>query len=326
MDIGAIWDLIILQPMINIVVTLSDVLFSNFGLTIILMTIFIRGIMYPLTRRQLNATRKMQEMQPKLAELKKKHGKDQQKLAQEQMQLYKDSGVSPLGCLGPMVIQMPIWIALYQAIIRVLATSPESLQNLSGYLYDWPVVYSALPLNNHFLWMNLALPDFFLAMIVGVTMWVSQKMTTQPPSDPKQQSQGQMMTIMMPFMFFFLSMTFPSGLALYWVASNLIQIAMQYFTLGGWGNLMPSKTAKKKTAKDGDNRDKKIKKRIAEAETKTADVGAAESDITSEQLEEGLQDETGGEKRPDGGGGYTTSPKRVVRQQRRSKSKRRKRR
>ncbi len=323
MDIGAIWDLIILQPMINIVITLSDFLFSNFGLTIIAMTIVIRGAMYPLTRRQLKATRKMQELQPKLAELKKKHGKDQQKMAQEQMQLYKESGVSPLGCMGPMLIQMPIWIALYQAIIRVLATSPESLLNLSGYLYDWPVVYSALPLNNHFLWMNLAVPDFFLAIIVGATMWVSQKMTTQPPADPKQQSTSQMMTIMFPFAFFFLAMTFPSGLALYWVASNLIQITMQYFALGGWGSLLPARMAKKPAEKE---RDKKIKKRIAEAEIKTADVAAVEADITDEQLGEGIQDETGTEKRPDGGGGYTTGLRRNVRRSRRGKSKRHKRR
>jgi YidC/Oxa1 family membrane protein insertase len=287
------------------------------------MTIVIRGVMYPLTRRQLKATRKMQELQPKLAELKKKHGKDQQKMAQEQMRLYKESGVSPLGCMGPLLIQMPIWIALYQAIIRVLATSPESLLNLSGYLYDWPVVYSALPLNNHFLWMNLAVPDFFLAIIVGATMWVSQKMATQPSSDPQQKSQGQMLTIMMPFLFFFISMSFPSGLALYWVVSNLIQITMQYFALGGWGNLLPARMAKKQVEKE---RDKKIKKRITEAEAKTADVAAVEADITSEQLEEGLQDETGSEKRPDSGGGYTTGIRRTVRRSRRSKSRRRKRR
>ncbi|MFC1865303.1 YidC/Oxa1 family membrane protein insertase [Chloroflexota bacterium] len=323
MDIGAIWDLIILQPMINVLITLSDFLLSNFGLTIIAITIVIRGVMYPLTRRQLKATRKMQELQPKLAELKTKHGKDKQKLAQEQMQLYKESGVSPLGCMGPMLIQMPIWIALYQAIIRVLAVSPESLLNLSDYLYDWPVVYSALPLNNHFLWMNLAVPDFFLAIFVGATMWVAQRMTTQPSTNPQQKSQGQMLTIMMPFMFFFLSMSFPSGLAMYWVASNLITIVMQYFALGGWGGLMPQRMAKKQTEKE---RDKKIKKRITEAETKTADMIAAEADITSQQMEEGIQDETGGEKRPDSGGGYSTGSRRIVRKSQRGKNRRRKRR
>ncbi len=142
--------------MINGIIGLSNILFGSFGLCILVMTFVIRGLMYPLTIKQLHATRAMQSLQPKIAELQKKHGKDKQKLSQEQMRLYKESGVSPAGCLGPMLIQMPIWIALYQAIIRVLVTTPENFLNLSGYLYSWPVLYEALPLDNQFLWMNMA--------------------------------------------------------------------------------------------------------------------------------------------------------------------------
>ena len=273
-----------------------------------------------MTRRQLRATKAMQSLQPKLAELQKKHAKDKQKLAQEQMRLYKESGVSPAGCLGPMLIQMPIWIALYQAIIRVLAVSPDSFLNLSRYLYNWPVVYSALPLNQHFLWMNLASPDLFLAIIVGATMWVTQKMTTPVTTDPKQKSTSQMMVVMMPLVFSFLALTFPSGLALYWVASNLITIVMQYFTIGGWGGLLPER-AKKETG-----RDKKLKQRITEAEKVPVEATALEADITSDQLKEGTQDETGGEKRQDSGRGYTTSPRRTLRRPRRGRGRRSKRR
>ncbi|MFH1662390.1 MAG: YidC/Oxa1 family membrane protein insertase [Chloroflexota bacterium] len=320
MDIGAIWDLIILRPMINVVIGLSDILFSNFGLTIIALTIVVRGALYPLTRRQLKATKAMQSLQPKIAELQKKHGKDKQKLAQEQMRLYKESGVNPAGCLGPMLIQMPIWIALYQAIIRVLAVNPESFLNLSRYLYDWPVVYSALPLNNHFLWMDLASPNLFIAILVGATMWAAQKMITPVTSDPKQRSQSQMMTVMMPLMFAFLALTFPSGLALYWMVTNLITIIMQYFTLGGWGSLFPSKAKKK------EERDKKLKKRIIEAEEVNTEAAAIEADITSEQLEEGKEIEAGGEKRQDTGKGYTTSPRKTLHKPKRGRSKRPKRR
>lgn len=320
MDIGAIWDLIILRPMINVVIGLSDILFSNFGLTIIALTIVVRGVMYPLTRRQLRATKAMQSLQPKIAELQKKHGKDKQKLAQEQMRLYKESGVNPVGCLGPMLVQMPIWIALYQAIIRVLAVSPESFLNLSRYLYDWPIVYSALPLNNQFLWMNLANSDFFMAILVGATMWVAQKMITPATSDPKQRSQSQMMTVMMPLMFAFLALSFPSGLALYWMVTNLITIIMQYFTLGGWGSLLPARAKKK------EERDKKLKKRITEVEEVTTEVSDLEADITSEQLEAGKEIEAGGEKRQDIGKGYTTSPRRTLRKPKRGRSRRSKRR
>ena len=236
MDIGSIWDLIILQPVTNVLITLAHVLFGSFGLAIIVITIFFNLLLYPMTLKQMKATKATQDLQPKLAELRKKYGKDAQRMAQEQMKLYKESGVSPAGCLLPMFIQTPIWIALYQAIIRVMAASPESFVDLSGYLYSWPVVYNALPLNNNFLWFNLASPDMLLALMVGIAMWVQQKMTAPLASDPQTQAQTQTMQIMMPVMFVFLSMTFPSGLALYWVVSNIFRIAAQYF-YSGWGGL-----------------------------------------------------------------------------------------
>ena len=322
MDIGAIWDLIILQPIINSMIALSDILFSNFGLSIIILTIVIRGLMYPLTIKQLHATRAMQSLQPKIAELKKKHGKDKQKLAQEQMRLYKESGVSPAGCLGPMLIQMPIWIALYQSIIRVLAVDPGSFLNLSRYLYSWPVLYEALPLNNQFLWLNMATPDIFLALLVGGSMWVTQKMITPVSTDPKQQAQGRTMLIMMPVMFTFLSMTFPSGLALYWVSTNLITIVIQYFVTG-WGGLRPSKAGKPAII-----RDKKYKQCIAQVEQVPSETTALEADIveTSSAQEEGVGDERDRDKRQDRGGGYKASPRRIRQKPRRSRSRRPKRR
>ncbi len=175
------------------------------------------------------------------------------------MRLYKESGVSPAGCLLPMVIQMPVWIALYQAIMRVLAVIPENLLGLSQYLYSWPIVYATLPLSNEFLGLNLATGNMFLAILVGGTMWVQQKMVMTPTTDPKQQSQANLMLWMMPLMFAFLTLSFPSGLALYWVTSNVIRIGMQYFVTG-WGGLV--KAAPKKQAA----RDKKYKQRIAEVE------------------------------------------------------------
>lgn len=319
---GAIWDVIILQPLINIAIALSHILFSSFGLTIIVLTIVIRAAMYPLTRKQLQATKAMQALQPKLAEIQKKHAKDKQRLAEEQMKLYRESGVSPAGCLVPMLIQTPIWIALYQAIIRVLAADPQSFLNLSGYLYNWPIVYSSLPLNQHFLWMNLATPDYLLAILVGATMWVSQKMTTPPASNPQQQSQSQTMLFIMPLMFTFLSISFPSGLALYWVVSNIITIAMQYFASGGWGYLF-----KQGAKKPDGGRDRKLKKRVTEVEqapqisAPAADISGAETTAVSE-----VSDETGGDKRPDGGGGYHTSPRNIKHRPGKSRSRHPKRR
>jgi len=237
----SVWYLIIANPILNVLVALTSLLGGNFGLAIIALTVIVRLISWPLTKRQLNSTKAMQEMQPKIQELQKKYGKNQQKLQQEMMKLYKEAGINPLGCIWPMLIQLPIWIALYQAIMSALATTPESLLGLAQRLYSWDIVNQAIPLSSQFLWLDLSRPDpyFILAIIVGGTMWVQQKMTTAPTVDPRQQSTNRMMTLLMPLMFGFLTLMFPSGLALYWAVSNIIGIVTQYFVTGGWGYLRP---------------------------------------------------------------------------------------
>jgi YidC/Oxa1 family membrane protein insertase len=159
------------------------------------------------------------------------------------MRLYKEAGINPMGCLtSPMLltilIQMPIFIALYQAIIRVVATTPQDFLALSGHLYSWGIVRQALPVSGKFLWLNLGSPDpyFLIPLLVIATMWVSQKMMTQPSTDPKQQSMQSMMQLMMPLMFGFITFTLPSGLGLYFVITTIFGIVTQYF-IYGWGNL-----------------------------------------------------------------------------------------
>ena len=233
-----LWNLIILDPILNGLIALSSILFTNFGLAIIALTIIVRLILWPLTKRQLNSTKAMQEMQPKIQELQKKYAKNQQKLQQETMKLYKEAGMNPMGCIWPMLVQFPIWIALYQSIIKALATTPENLLDLSYHLYSWEVVSQAFPLSSQFLWLNLGgQGDLILAIIVGGTMWVQQKMTTAPSADPRQQSMNSMMQMMMPLMFGLFVLMFPSGLALFWAVSNVIGIVTQYFATGGWGYL-----------------------------------------------------------------------------------------
>ena len=222
MSFGEVWNLIIGNPVLNVLVALSQLLSGEFGLAIIALTIIVRLISWPLTKRQLNSTKALQDMQPKIQELQKKYGKNQQKLQQEMMKLYKEAGVNPLGCLWPMLIQFPIWIALYQAIMRALATTPENLLDLAHRLYSWNIVNQAIPLNSHFLWLDLAgSGDIIIAIIVGGTMWIQQKMTQAPAVDPRQESTQKMMTLMMPLMFGFITMMVPSGLALYWAVSNI---------------------------------------------------------------------------------------------------------
>ena len=185
-----IWDALLLQPMLNALVFLYGVLASNFGLSIIAFTIAVRIAMYPLTRKQLNASRSMSRLQPKIQEIRQKHGKDSQKVTQETMKLYKEEGVNPIGCLGPMFVQLPIWIGLYQSIIQAMPRNPERLVDLSQKLYSWlPGVHSAIPLNKGFLWFDLSEPDptkVMLPLLVGGSMWVQQKMMATVSTDPKQ--------------------------------------------------------------------------------------------------------------------------------------------
>jgi len=233
-----VWYLIIANPILNVLIALSHLLSGSFGLAIIALTIIVRLISWPLTKRQLNSTKALQEMQPKIQELQKKYGKNQKKLQQEMMKLYKEAGVNPLGCIWPMLIQLPIWIALYQAIMRALATTPENLLDLAHRLYSWGVVNQAIPLSSKFLWIDLgSTNNIILAIIVGGTMWVQQKMTQAPAVAPRQESTSRMMLMMMPLMFGFLTFMFPAGLALYWAVSNIIGIITQYFATGGWGYL-----------------------------------------------------------------------------------------
>jgi len=244
--IGLIWNQLILGPMVNSLVFLYAILFNNFGLSILVFTIIIRLITAPLTLKQIRMTRGMSQLQPLVKELQKKYADDKPRLSKETMALYKTYGVNPLGCLGPMFIQMPIWIGLYQGIIQTLPAQPERLIGLSQKLYSWlPFVNEAVPLDSTFLWLDLALGpgdqnDFLLPALVGLSMWAVQKMSTVPSADARQAQTNKMMLWMMPLMLTFFSFQLPSGLALYWVASNLIQMGIQYF-ITGWGNLLPSK-------------------------------------------------------------------------------------
>ncbi len=258
--------------MINILVVMSQYLLSNFGLDIIALTIVIRILTLPLTLKQLHATKAIQTLQPKLIELQRKHARDRQKLAQEQMRLYRESGVSPAGCMIPMLVQMPIWIALYQSIIRVLAVVPEDFLSLSQHLYStWSAVFSLVPLSSQFLWLDLAKPDniLILPILVGGTMWVQQKMVTPQAVDPRQHQQNQLMLWMMPLMFAFFTLQFPSGLALYWVISNIISIVIQYYVTG-WGGLTPA------VASGPASRSKRYARRVARGEEKpSSDIPAS---------------------------------------------------
>ncbi|MBE0691445.1 MAG: YidC/Oxa1 family membrane protein insertase [Anaerolineae bacterium] len=230
----------ILNPFITLVTFLYSVLGNNMVLAIIVFTVLVRLVTYPLTAHQLRSSKSMQQIQPKMKELQEKYKNDREKLSQAQMELYREHGVNPVGGCLPLFIQLPIFIALYQAIIFALAATPTQLLDLSGRLLI-PGLDSAIPMNNSFLGMNLSQPPntgnpIALAIIclVVITTYLQFKMTSPAPqkkTDGKP-DQGAAMTqsmgTIMPVMYGFFALSFSIGLSIYFIVSNTIGIAQSW--------------------------------------------------------------------------------------------------
>ncbi len=243
---GQIWTQFFLQPMLNGLLLLYGALGQNFAAAIAVFTIIIRLITLPLSLPQQRSAKKMQELQPQLQALQKKYKDDKEKLAQAQMELYREAGVNPLGGCLPLLIQFPIWIGLYQSIAQTLAAGPLQLLNLSSNIYkSLPWLSSLVPVKNTFLWLDLGKPDplYILPVLVVATTWFQQKVMSPPASDPQSASMNQSMQVMFPLMLGFFSLQFPSGLALYFVVSNIVGIVIQYFTPGWVGVSLGKKGA-----------------------------------------------------------------------------------
>jgi YidC/Oxa1 family membrane protein insertase len=241
--------------MINVLLYIYDFVGNDFGLAIILFTILVRLVTYPLNAQQVKQSKAMQDLQnsKEWQDMNKKYKDNREKLAQEQMKLYQKMGVNPLGSCLPTLIQFPIIIGLYQAIIRALAVTPLQLLNLSKHINNGA---DLVPLNNVFLWMDLSLPekDFglsiagfgipILAIIVVITSYLQTKLMTPPTANPGDQSaqMTKMMGLYMPIFMGWLAYSFSSGLALYFVVSNLSTI-LQYALMGrlNWRNLLPER-------------------------------------------------------------------------------------
>lgn len=248
------WNTLIINPMVNTLLWIYSVLGLNFGLAIIVFTLLVRLLTYPLTAQQMKSAQAMQEMQKskKWQDMQKKYKDNREKLAQEQMSLYKEMGVNPFGSCLPTLIQFPIIIGLYQAVIRALAVTPIQLLDLSSHIYPFINASLLIPLNNRFLWMDLSQPERLplfgigipvLAIFVVITTYLQSKLMT-PVAQPGEQGaqMAQAMNLYMPFLMGWLAYSFSSGLALYFVASNLFTI-IQYAAMGkvNWRNLIPAR-------------------------------------------------------------------------------------
>lgn len=254
--------IILLEPILNFLLVLTNVLFGNFGLGVIALTVIFRVILLPLTLMQLRSGKKQSEtlnaIKPKLEVLKKKYAKNPQKLNQETMKVYKEAGISPMGCLAsPMmlstIIQIPLYVGVYRAVLQGLAATPQDFLGLSQNIYSWALANQGLPVSGRFLWMDLVAPDpwYVLPVLVGATQWISQKMMTPPTADPQQRTTNNMMQIMMPLVMAFITVQFPAGLGLYFLVGSVLMIGIQYFVYG-FGNLFAkAPPPEAETKKDG---------------------------------------------------------------------------
>ncbi|KPF88009.1 hypothetical protein IP70_00535 [alpha proteobacterium AAP38] len=203
---------------------------GNFGIAILVFTVFLRLAFFPIANKQYEAFAKMKKLQPKMEELKKKHGDNREALSMEMMKLYKEEKANPLaGCL-PILLQIPVFFALYKVLYVTIemrhapfygwihdlsAADPTTLFNLFGLIpWDPP---SMLHIG---IW----------PLLMGATMWLQQKMNPANP-DPVQQK----VMMLLPFIFTYMMASFPAGLVIYWTWSNLLSIAQQWFIMRRMG-------------------------------------------------------------------------------------------
>lgn len=264
--IGDLFNFLFFGPIVNLIVFIIRVLEASnipgaLGFAIIVLTIGIRFLIWPLMATQMKSAKKMADLRPHLEDLKKKHGTDKQALASAQMALYKEHGVNPAaGCL-PVLIQIPPMIAIYQVIFAFFE-GDHGLSKINNVLYipEWKL--TAIP-DLNFFGLNLALKpsDFMSAgyllllipVITGLLQLAQSKMMTpkpvkEYPSDsPKEKKEKEsaedtmlavqsQMTYLMPVMIGYIAFTFPLGLALYWNTLTLVGIWQQH-RISGWGGL-----------------------------------------------------------------------------------------
>lgn len=273
-----IFNQIFTYPILNALLFLYHV-FGDFGLSIIVLTVVIRLILFPLTLKQLKSTKATQAIQPQVAAIRKKHDKDPRAQQQAMSALYKESGVNPIaGCL-PLIVQLPVLYGLFYALNGVLGNPilhNAAHTGINDIIYPFLPHFAALPnINlNWFTFLNSAWhfslghpdPTHVLPILAGLATFVQLRMS-QPKSTStsKDMMTQQMQTVqfIMPFITVFFAWTFPAGLAVYWTTTSLFSIVQQYFVTGFGSLLSPinvmglfggNKNSTNNTSYNGDQR------------------------------------------------------------------------
>lgn len=224
--ITTIFNTLLYQPLFNLLVFFYNIIPGHdFGVAIILVTLLTRIILFPLSKRGIKSRKSLEELQPKIKEIQKKY-KDKSEQARYTMEAYKEHKINPVsGCL-PLIIQLPILIALYRAFIGVM--NPNSLTLLYPFVKHPGIIHSS------FLGiLDLAVPSIFLAVLTGALQFVQSLIMFKAPTktgatdqkmDGIQKTMGRQMTYFMPLITFFIALKLPAGLPLYWAVTTLFSI------------------------------------------------------------------------------------------------------
>jgi YidC/Oxa1 family membrane protein insertase len=245
--ISQIFNITLYNPLFNALLFLyKNIPGQDMGLAIIILTTIIRFILFPLSRSAVKSQKSLQEMNPKLKEIKEKYKNDREKMAQELMKFYKEHKINPLSSCLPFLIQFPILIALYRVLIGGLNFDAQSgilvadqLKHIYPPLRDFFLTH---PINPYFLGIiNLSKSgNIVLALLAGLLQYWQSKMLMVKKTPPKisgakdealTAALSKQMTYFFPIMIVFLGISFPAGLTLYWVISTLFSIGQQYLVL-----------------------------------------------------------------------------------------------
>ncbi len=246
-QIGYLFNLFFTFPIFNLLMVLDRIL-GDFGLAIIVLTLIVKLILFPLTMKQLKSMKATQALQPQLSEIKKKYAKDQKAQMEATQALYKEYGMNPLaGSCLPLLIQLPVLFGLFYALSAVL-TSAHTVHDINKLLYPFIPPFTTMPnLHSVFIYpfyhipLNVPDPTHILPILAALATFVQLRMSqpkTQPGATPDAtQTQMKLMQYISPLMVGFFGWNYAAGLALYWTVSSVFAIFQQYFVTG-WGALL----------------------------------------------------------------------------------------
>jgi YidC/Oxa1 family membrane protein insertase len=259
--ISKLWNGIFFRPIYNGLIFLISIMPGfNLGLALILLTIIIRTILLMPSQKAMKAQRRMQEVQPKIEEIKRKHKGDQQKIASETMEIWKTQKVNPMGSCLPLLLQFPVLIALFWVVKGGL--NPDN----AYLLYQSYGEFSLLDINTQFLGLDLLKNNLYvLPVVVGLLQFGQMKLAMQKKggkktSGPKEMAMaGNMMTYLMPVMIAVFTASLPAGVGIYWGTSTLYGIVQQIFV--NKDNTPDTKNTKttKKLGKSKNSEDVKVR-------------------------------------------------------------------